>query len=236
MIFSLTSLGMAEAATLCRVFEISSPVLTVWANPGIADALAVLNRPVEAGITSLRNTDAHTLFGIVTFKFTTGCHWARAFTSAFFNVEVIIIILVRNGVALAYQTITVAVILVPVESGSAITWGTDAFAVDRIPEEIVRALHWAADALADGFIEDFILAAFSWSALALTNVRVQVEARFTSLRRITALTPASLSVPEKVRWAVVRSFGFLAHTAADSCVKVVGCRTLVWLAQAAARD
>lgn len=182
----------------------------------------------------MRNTDALALFGVVTFKFTTGCHWARAFTSAFFNVEVIIIILVGNVFARLNQTIAVAVILVPVEASSAVNWGASALTVDRVPVEVVRALHRAADALTNGFVEDFIFAALSWLALALTDVGVQIETRVARLIWVAALTPASLRVPEEVRWAVVGGIGFLADAATDSRVEVMGCRALVRLAQAVA--
>lgn len=212
---------VAEATTVLRDVDISSPVLGSWAHEWGAHALALFDVPVQALVAGLRNADTLALFDVEKRTFFAGCNWGGTLAKAFFDVEIIIIIL--DDFTLQDVTVAFASVVVPVGAFFTMDGGALTCTANCVPVEVVRALSWAADARTDGLVENFIILALLRTALALAHVSIDVligSAGF-NLHTVVTFTAAAASVPEEVSRAVVGRLGFLAEATADARVEVV---------------
>lgn len=212
---------LAEATTQSRVVNISSEVLSEWANLWLADASAVLNTPSQASFARFWSTDTFAQLRVEYFVDVTTIDMLVALAFALFCVEIIINAILCCAVGLNI-TIAVAVIAIPVVVGRAVDWRTMALAGIRVPEEIVGADLRAADTRANAFIEDHIVIAFSWSTFAGAIVNIEILARKAGIGNSgVALASALLVVPVLVAFASFITFGFKANAVANFCVEII---------------
>jgi len=221
VVANIAEMRLAEAATIIRVINVGSEVLSEGANLWLADAFAVLNAPSQASCARFWSTDTLAQLRVEYLVFVTPINMTEALAFALFSVEIIInaILCCTGGLNI---TIAVAVIAIPVVVGRAVDWRTMALASIRVPEEIVGADLWAADTRANAFIEDHIVIAICWSTFAGAIVNIEILAWLAGIGNSgVALASALLVVPVLAAFARVITIGLNANAVANFCVEII---------------